>query len=198
VKATRPARRDRALRRARDLDPGERERALFARLPRQLELARGRSPYYREAAEGVDLAAVGDRAALARLPVTRKSELHALQQAERPFGGLLATPVSGLARIFMSPGPIYDPEGRRPDFWQSARTLFAAGFRAGDVVLNCFSYHLTPAGSMFETGLHHLGVRGDPGRNGSDRDAGARHRRPRALGLRGHAVLPQDHPGEVR
>jgi phenylacetate-CoA ligase len=148
------------------LDPVEREGALFARLPRQLEHARSRSRYYRQLLDGADLAAVGDRAALVRLPVTRKSELHALQQAERPFGGLLATPIAGLARIFMSPGPIYDPEGRRPDFWQTARALFAAGFRAGDLVLNCFSYHLTPAGSMFETGLHHLGCAVIPGGTG--------------------------------
>jgi phenylacetate-CoA ligase len=66
----------------------------------------------------------------------------------------------------MSPGPIYDPEGRRPDFWQSARACYAAGFRAGDVALNCFSYHLTPAGSMFETGLHHLGCAVIPGGTG--------------------------------
>src|SRR6185436_16779725 len=64
---------------------------------------------------------------------------------------------SKLARMFMSPGPIYDPEGRGPDFWRTARALFAAGFRAGDVALNCFSYHFSPAASMFETGLHHLG-----------------------------------------
>jgi phenylacetate-CoA ligase len=147
-------------------DPIERERALFARLPRQLELARSRTGFYRTLLADMDLAAVGDRAALARLPVTRKSALHALQQAERPFGGLLATPIAGLARIFMSPGPIYDPEGRRPDFWQTARSLFAAGFRAGDLVLNCFSYHLTPAGSMFETGLHHLGCPVIPGGTG--------------------------------
>ena len=67
--------------------------------------------------------------------------------ARMPFGGLEATPPSDLARIFMSPGPIYDPEGRRPDYWRAARVLHAAGFRRGDVVLNCFSYHFTPAGS---------------------------------------------------
>ena len=148
------------------LDPAEREASLLARLPRQLAFARGRSAYYRDHLSDVDVAAVTTRAALARVPVTRKSDLHALQKARRPFGGLEATPASGLARIFMSPGPIYDPEGRRADFWQSARTLFAAGFRAGDVVLNCFSYHLTPAGSMFETGLHHLGCAVIPGGTG--------------------------------
>ena len=147
-------------------DPAERERALLERLPRILAHAREATPYYGAALKGLDLAAVTSRAALARLPVTRKSSLNDLQRATPPFGGLNATPVSGLARIFMSPGPIYDPEGRRPDFWQSARTLFAAGFRPGDVVLNCFSYHLTPAGSMFETGLHHLGCAVIPGGTG--------------------------------
>jgi phenylacetate-CoA ligase len=100
---------------------------------------------------------VKTRAALAALPVTRKSDLLELQKAIPPFGGLNATPLAGLARIFMSPGPIYDPEGRKPDFWRSARALHAAGFRSSDVVVNCYSYHLSPAASMFETGLHRLG-----------------------------------------
>jgi phenylacetate-CoA ligase len=144
-------------------DPAERERALFERLPRQVAFAQAGSPYYRGTLAGIDPASVTSRAELAKLPITRKSELNELQKRLLPFGGLNATPASGLARIFMSPGPIYDPEGRRPDFWHSARTLFAAGFRPGDVVLNCFSYHLTPAGSMFETGLHHLGCAVIPG-----------------------------------
>src|SRR2546421_4146168 len=112
---------------------------------------------------GIDPSQVTGRAALAQLPVTSKSDLHELQKRSKPFGGLNATPASGLARIFMSPGPIYDPEGRRPDYWRSARALHAAGFRAGQVVLNCFSYHLTPAGAMFETGLQHLGCAVIPG-----------------------------------
>jgi len=144
-------------------NPAEREKIHFERLPKQLAYARDRTAYYAKALEGVDLAKVTSRAALAKLPVTRKSDLNALQRASLPFGGLNATPASGLARIFMSPGPIYDPEGRGPDFWRNARCLFAAGFRPGDVVLNCFSYHLTPAGSMFETGLHHLGCAVIPG-----------------------------------
>ena len=144
-------------------DPAQRERLLLERLPQQVAYARERSAHYAALLREVDPASVSSRAALARLPVTRKSELIALQQARPPFGGLNATPASGLARIFMSPGPIYDPEGRRPDFWHAARTLYAAGFRPGDVVLNCFSYHLTPAGSMFETGLHHLDCAVIPG-----------------------------------
>jgi phenylacetate-CoA ligase len=144
-------------------DPAERERALLAALPRQIERARERSAHYRELLSGVAPGDIASRAALAKLPVTRKSELTQLQAASPPFGGLNATPASGLARIFMSPGPIFDPEGRGPDYWRTARTLFAAGFRRGDVVLNCFSYHLTPAGSMLETGLHHLGCAVIPG-----------------------------------
>jgi phenylacetate-CoA ligase len=145
-------------------DPAERERILLQeRLPRQVALAKARSARYGELLAGIDPGEVASRAALARLPVTRKSDLPALQKAMKPFGGLNATPPSGLARIFVSPGPIYDPEGRGADYWGTARTLFAAGFRPGDVVLNCFSYHLTPAGSMFETGLHHLDCAVIPG-----------------------------------
>jgi len=144
-------------------DPAERERVLLERLPKQVEYARSNSAYYSRMLAGIDPARIVSRAALATLPVTRKAELTELQRALKPFGGLAATAPSGLARIFMSPGPIYDPEGRRPDYWHAARTLFAAGFRPGDVVLNCFSYHLTPAGSMFETGLHHLDCAVIPG-----------------------------------
>jgi phenylacetate-CoA ligase len=143
--------------------PAARERELMARLPAQVGYARGASVHFARLLGGVDPAAVGSRAALARLPVTRKSALMEMQKAALPFGGLNATPASGLARIFVSPGPIYDPEGRRPDFWRAARGLWAAGFRPGDVVLNCYSYHLTPAGSMFETGLHRIGCAVIPG-----------------------------------
>ena len=143
--------------------PDQRERELFARLPGQVAHVKANCAFYRRTFERVDPSSVDSRAALAKLPVTRKSELLDLQKAQEPFGGLNATPASGLARIFMSPGPIYDPEGRCPDFWRTARTLYAAGFRPADVVLNCFSYHLTPAGSMLETGLHHLGCAVIPG-----------------------------------
>jgi len=144
-------------------DPQRREQELFSRLPGQITHATTSSAFYRRALAGIDPSAIGSRAALAKLPITRKSELMELQRMSLPFGGLNATPAAGLARIFMSPGPIYDPEGRGPDFWRTARSLHAAGFRRGDVVLNCFSYHLTPAGSMLETGLHHLGCPVIPG-----------------------------------
>jgi phenylacetate-CoA ligase len=94
---------------------------------------------------------------LAQLPVTRKSALLELQKSARPFGGLAATGWGDAVRVFASPGPIYEPEGRRPDYWRLARALFAAGFRRGDLVHNCFAYHFTPAGSMLETGAHALG-----------------------------------------
>ena len=144
-------------------DPELRERELFEKLARQLDHAKAKSAHFARVLEAIDPRDVCDRKALARLPVTRKSDLGELQKALPPFGGLNATPASGLARIFMSPGPIFDPEGRRGDYWRTARTLFAAGFRAGDVALNCFSYHFTPAGSMMETGLHHLGCAVIPG-----------------------------------
>ena len=144
-------------------DPDERERVLMERLPAQVAFARDSTHYYAQLLAGIDPAQVTSRAALARLPLTRKSELPALQKARLPFGGLNATAPSHLARIFMSPGPIYDPEGRRADYWRAARALFAAGFRPGDLALNCFSYHLSPAGSMFETGLHHLDCAVIPG-----------------------------------
>jgi len=130
---------------------------LLSRLPGQLGHAKSATAYYGKVLAGVDVASVTSRAELARLPITRKSELLELQKQDPPFGGLNATPPSGIARIFMSPGPIYDPEGRHPDPWRGARPLFAAGFRAGDVAINCFSYHFSPAACMFETGLHHIG-----------------------------------------
>jgi phenylacetate-CoA ligase len=145
---------------------GEREKDLFARLPAQVAHAKANAPFYAQLLAAIDARAVDSRRALAALPVTRKSQLVERQRATRPFGGLNATPVARLARIFMSPGPIYDPEGREPDFWGTARALFAAGFRAGDVGLNCFSYHFSPAASMFETGMHHLGCAVIPGGTG--------------------------------
>ncbi len=110
-----------------------------------------------ESCSDIDPAAVTSRAALAKLPVTRKSDLKALQAAMKPFGGLTTVAPGQLGKIFMSPGPIYDPEARRPDYWRSARALYACGIRAGDLLHNTFSYHLTPAGSMLEAGALQLG-----------------------------------------
>lgn len=135
----------------------QREAALFAALPAHLAHAKAAAPHFTRILAEVDPAAIRDRAALATLPVTRKSDLIALQQAAPPFGGLAAVEIGRLARVFASPGPIHDPEPHGKDPWRSARALFASGFRAGDLAHNCFAYHLTPAGSMFETGAHAIG-----------------------------------------
>ncbi|MCV2217436.1 phenylacetate--CoA ligase family protein [Thauera sp. Sel9] len=139
-------------------DPDQRERELMARLPAQIAHARANAPAFARLLADVDPAAVSSRAALAALPVTRKSELLELQKAARPFGGFAAVGWgAGCRRVFASPGPLYEPEGARADYYRLARALFAAGFRAGDLVHNTFSYHFTPAGSMMETAAHALG-----------------------------------------
>jgi phenylacetate-CoA ligase len=138
-------------------DPAAREAALMAALPKMIAAAKERSPAYRRLFANVHPEDIIDRRTLTELPLTRKSDLIDLQRQNPPFGGFVAAPMSALRRVFMSPGPIYEPEGRRPDFWRFARALFAAGFRAGDLVHNSFSYHLTPAGAMVESGAEALG-----------------------------------------
>jgi len=147
-------------------DPEARERDIFGRLPMQVAHAKARAPAFARSLAGVDPRAVTSREELAQLPVIRKGELLDLQQGTRPFGGLAASGYGEIARVFASPGPIYEPEGRAPDWWRLARALFAAGFRRGDLVHNCFSYHFTPAGSMLETGAHALGCAVFPGGTG--------------------------------
>ncbi len=142
-------------------DPSQREAQLFAALPGQVAHAQKFSPALAEILNGVDAAQVDSREALARLPVTRKHDLLDRQKAMRAidsFGGF-STLVRGPAmpRIFASPGPVYEPEGARPDYWRTARALFAAGFRAGDLVHNSFSYHMTPGAFMMECGAHAVG-----------------------------------------
>ena len=138
-------------------DPAEREAGLMAELPRIVAAAKTSAPAYRRLLAGVRPEDVTDRRALAELPLTRKSELIELQRQDPPFGGFAAVPIGALRRIFVSPGPIYEPEGRRPDYGRFARALFAAGFRSGDLVHNAFSYHLTPAGAMVESAAEALG-----------------------------------------
>src|SRR6266704_424298 len=122
-------------------DPRERERAQLAALPRQIAHAKRHASAYARMFADIDPARVTTRAALAQLPLTRKSDLLQLQKAEPPFGGFAAVRWGTAARVFASPGPIYEPEARRADYWRLSRALFAAGFRAGDLVHNCFSYH---------------------------------------------------------
>jgi phenylacetate-CoA ligase len=143
--------------------PEDREAALFAALRHTVAHAKAHAPAFARSLDGVDPAVLTDRAALAKLPLVRKSDLIEAQKAAPPFAGLVATPPGRLRRIFASPGPIYDVEGAGADWWRFARALFAAGFRAGDLVHNCFSYHFTPAGMMVETGAAALGCPVFPG-----------------------------------
>jgi len=143
-----------------------REREQLVQLARQVAYAKAHAPAFTHALADVDPSAITSREALAKLPVVRKSQLAELQRDERPFGGLAATKWGGARRVFASPGGIYEPEGAAADYWRLARPLYAAGFRAGDLVHNCFSYHLTPAGSMLETGAHALGCTVFPGGTG--------------------------------
>jgi len=138
-------------------DPGEREAALMAALPRIIETAQRDAPAYRQALAGVRAAAIDSRQALAELPLTRKSELIELQRQNPPFGGFTTIATGAVSRIFASPGPIYEIEARRPDFFRMTRALYAAGIRAGDLIHNTFSYHLTPAGAMLESAALALG-----------------------------------------
>ncbi len=150
--------------------PAQREAALMAALPAQIAHAQQRSAAFAELLRGVNAKDVNSRAALAQLPVTRKSELLERQSAQRPqqiFGGFNAIGLGAdMPRLFASPGPIYEPESRRPDYWRMARALYAAGFRAGELAHNCFSYHFVPAGSMMETGAHAIGCTVFPGGTG--------------------------------
>jgi len=153
-------------------DPAEREQALLAALPAHIAHAQAHAPAFAELLTGFDAATFTSRAALARLPVTRKADVLARQQAQResdPLGGFSTLGWTGLLRqsqarkVFQSPGTIYEPEGPGIDYWRTARALFAAGMRAGDLLHNSFSYHLTPAGSMMEGGAHALGCTVFPG-----------------------------------
>ncbi|MEE1610974.1 phenylacetate--CoA ligase family protein [Microvirga sp. CF3016] len=136
--------------------PAEREASLFARLPEILKQA-AKAPAYAKRLEGVDLDGIRSREALASLPILRKSELPDLQKTALPFGGFVADALGLFGRLFTSPGPIFEPEAAISDPWRSARGLFAAGFRRGDVVLNTFSYHLTPGGFIMDSGARALG-----------------------------------------
>jgi phenylacetate-CoA ligase len=137
-------------------DPSMREAELFFRLPTILHRAMG-APGYAEHLRGIDPAAITSRTALATLPVLRKSALPALHKAAPPFGGFVTGTPGAFARLYTSPGPIFEPEATHTDPWRGARALFAAGFRRGDVVLNTFSYHLTPGGFIFDTAARALG-----------------------------------------
>ncbi|MFP5485441.1 MAG: phenylacetate--CoA ligase family protein [Gammaproteobacteria bacterium] len=150
--------------------PADREAALLKALPAQVAHARSQSPAFADILAGVNPADITSREALARLPVTRKHELLERQQALRsqtPFGGFATIGFGAqMPRVFASPGPIYEPEGTRRDYWRMARAMYAAGFRSGELIHNCFSYHFVPAGSMMESGAHAMGCTVFPGGTG--------------------------------
>ena len=146
--------------------PSEREADLFKRLPDVLRAA-AKAPAYAERLKGIDPAAITSRAALAALPVLRKSELPALHKAAPPFGGFVSSPTGSFGRRFTSPGPIFEPESAVDDPWRGARAVFAAGFRPGDIILNTFSYHLTPGGFIFDSSARALGCAVIPGGPGN-------------------------------
>jgi len=126
-------------------------------LPQQIARAQG-LPGYGDTLKGVDASQITSAAALADLPVLRKSELGKAQAAQAPFGGFTTKPVTEFSHVFQSPGPIYEPSSNDPDWWRMGRFLHAAGIGAGDVVHNCFGYHLTPAGMIFESGARAVGA----------------------------------------
>ena len=143
--------------------PEAREAALMAALPQQIAHAKAKAPGYGELLAHIDAASVTSRAALAALPVTRKTDLMERQAARPPFGGLAAVAAGEAGHLFASPGPIYEFDTARRGFWRLERALFAAGFRPGDVVHNCFAYHLTPGGWMLDGAARSLGCAVIPG-----------------------------------
>ena len=138
-------------------DPQEREEALFAALPDQIEKTIRNAPGWASHLDGVDPRAVSSREALAELPVLRKPELKEHQTADPPFGGFAAVDTKDAIRLFMSPGPIFEPQGPEPDPWGGARALYAAGLRRGDLVHNALAYHLTPGGFVLDSSAIAMG-----------------------------------------
>ena len=150
-------------------DSAARELALLAALPGQIAHAQKNAPAFAEILKDINAADITSRNALAKLPVIRKYELLEKQKASRAAGGSVFGGFSAVSygqqmpRVFSSPGPLYEPEGSRPDYWRMSRAIAAAGFQSGELIHNCFSYHFTPAGSMMETGAHALGCTVFPG-----------------------------------
>ena len=159
----------------------------MAALPKLIAHAQKNAPGFARILKGIKASTINSRKALAQLPVTRKSELSDLQKAMPPLGGLNATPAEKLAKLFASPGGIYEPEGHGENWWRIARGLFAGGFRPGDRVINTFAYHFTPAGSMLESGALALGCTVVPSGIGQTEMQVASIR---ALGVSGYVGTP--------
>ncbi len=145
----------------------ERTAELALRLPALIAHAQANSPAMAGILNGIPAAQISSLKALSALPVTRKSELHDLQKAARPFGGFNAAQYGAIRRVFSSPGPIYEPEGTQTDYARVARALFAAGMRKGDLIYNTFSYHMTPGGWIMDAGALALGCAVFPGGTGN-------------------------------
>ncbi len=163
-------------------DPASRELAQFALLPDLIRRSMAMAPGWAEHLAGVDAATVTSRTALAKLPVLRKAALKELQSKRPPFGGFATDDAGLVGRIMMSPGPIFEPEGKSEDHWRSARALYAAGFRRGDIVHNTFAYHLTPGGWIMDAGARALGcavIAAGPGNTEQQLEA-IQHLRPTA------------------
>ncbi len=137
-------------------DPQQREQALLARLPGFLAFTKQQCPHYQETLAHISPEKVTTRELLALLPITRKSDLIGLQTKNNPLGGINAKEAN-IGRIFQSPGPIYDPENTSDDWWRMGQAFYAAGFRKGDLVQNCLSYHLTPGGFILDSGARACG-----------------------------------------
>ncbi len=139
--------------------PEERAARQGAWLAELVQHAHTNAPAARSILDRAEIAPADIRSVgvLERLPITRKDELLELQKADPPFGGFLAIPIERLSRAFMSPGPLFDPQGPEPDYWRFAPALHAAGLRKGDVVLNACAHHMTPLGLMFDDGARFLG-----------------------------------------
>jgi phenylacetate-CoA ligase len=167
--------------------PKAREAALMAALPKHIAHAKRHAPGFSGILEKIRPEKIKSREALAALPITRKSDLSNIQKQQPPLGGLNATAIGKLAKLFVSPGPLYEPEGRGKDWWRSARGLFAGGFRAGDVVMNSYAYHFTPAGSMLESGAAALGCVVVPAGTGQTEMQAAAIR---GLGVSGYVGTP--------
>ncbi|MBN9084678.1 MAG: AMP-dependent synthetase [Rhizobiales bacterium 62-17] len=181
--------------------PDVRERALMRDLRAIMTHARARAPGLRAQLKGVVIERIKTPADLATIPVMRKSNLIELQGDDPPFGGLAVTKAAGFERLFASPGPIFEPQGNGKDWWGGARALFAAGAKKGDIVLNCFSYHLTPGGHMMESAARALGCAVIPAGPGNTEAvvAAIAHYRPRVYcGTPDYLKILLDKGGELK
>jgi len=138
------------------INPVEREHKLLNRLPAFIDYAKQECPYYAELLANVNADNITSRESLAQLPITRKSELKLLQSNEAIFAGIVSEKAT-IGRVFQSPGPINEPENCFDDWWRMGQAFYAAGFRKGDIVQNCLSYHLTPGGFILDSGARACG-----------------------------------------